>query len=289
MSTTRKMLILFFAIVVLVVAGIGVNALVHRSITTDPKQLFDNALNQNLSGKAVTCTVATSKSGTAQTLAVQLDLAGKTNAHSLMTITTDGSTVQTEEIVVKAGDYLRYTKVASAVKNADGKQPDFSKILNQWIKTDGKTAPQLFGLTALGGCVVPLANVSTTDKATLVSAVENGKVFVTDPSKSVVADLSGQPTRQYQVAIQPGPYVTYMQAVGKLYGLTNLQSLNISDYNTKTPRKAVFYVNTKTGRLVEIQFTDESRVVTFGDYGKTPELKAPAKTITNAQASKLVQ
>ena len=289
MSTTRKMLILFFAIVVLAIAGVGINALVHRPLTTDPKQLFDNALNQNLSEKAVTCTVATSKSGTSQTLAVQLDLAGKTNARSVMTITTNGSSVQTEEIVVKAGDYLRYTKVVSNVKNADGKQPDFSKILNQWIKTDGKTPSQLFGLTALGGCVVPLADVSAVDRATLVSGVEKGKVYVTDYGKSTTGDLNGQPTRQYQVTIQPGPYVTYMQAVGKTYGLDNLQSINVNDYNSKTSRQAVFYVNTKTGRLVQIHFADESRVVSFSEYGKVPELKAPTKTITNAQASKLVQ
>ena len=272
MSTTRKMLILFFAIVVLAIAGVGINALVHRPLTTDPKQLFDNALNQNLSEKAVTCTVATSKSGTSQTLAVQLDLAGKTKARSVMTITTNGSSVQTEEIVVKAGDYLRYTKVVSNVKNADGKTPS-----------------QLFGLTALGGCVVPLADVSAVDRATLVSGVEKGKVYVTDYGKSTTGDLNGQPTRQYQVTIQPGPYVTYMQAVGKTYGLDNLQSINVNDYNSKTSRQAVFYVNTKTGRLVQIHFADESRVVSFSEYGKVPELKAPTKTITNAQASKLVQ
>jgi hypothetical protein len=61
-----------------------------------------------------------------------------------------------------------------------------------------------------------------------------------------------------------------------------------TNYSGKAARKADFYVDTNTGRLVRIEFTDESRQVVFSDFGKVPQLTQPQNTMTNAQASKLV-
>jgi hypothetical protein len=164
MSTTRKVIILFFAIVVLVVPIFIVAKLIHPPAPSDPQKLFYAAMNKNLSDKAATCEVRKSESGTEQDIKVALDLASKVNAHSTMRIKNVNSTVQTEEVVLKSGDYLRYTQATTTAKNSQGKQPDLSPLIGKWIKADAKKPTELFGLTALGGCVVPLADVPTANK-----------------------------------------------------------------------------------------------------------------------------
>jgi len=286
MSTTRKIFILFFAVVLVVIGLVIFNIFFANRVSADPKQLFYDSITRDLSEKGVSCTVTKSESGTTQELAVQLDLASKTDAHSTLMVRTDGSTVRTEEVVLKSDDYLRYTQASAAAKDSSGKSADFSKIVGKWIKADKKSS--LFGMTSLGGCVVPLADVPTKDETALKVAIEKGEAFKADFANAATATIDNQPVRQYDVTIQPGPYVTFMQNVGSAYGLSDLKSLNIKDYDTKTPRKAIFSVNTKTGRLARIQFTDESRVVTFTDYGKIPQVSAPSTSITNKQAAQLV-
>jgi hypothetical protein len=281
------MIILFFAVVLLVGVLGGITYLRGHSVSQDPQKLFYGSLERNLSEKGVTCSVSKSASGTTQALKVSLDLASKTDAHSFLTVSSQGTTVQTEEMVLKNADYLRYTSVKADTKSKAANGPDFSKILNKWIKPDQNNST-LFSSTVLGGCVVPLTALSTRDEGVITTIIEKGQAFKTDFTKTGTTRIAGEPVRQYHVTIQAVPYVTLMQAVGKAYGLDNLKQLNIKDYDSKKPRQAIFSVDTGTGRLAQIQFTDETRVVEFRDYGKVPQLTAPAKTISNKEASKLV-
>lgn len=277
---------------VFVIAGVvvGYSVFIQDKVATEPKELFHDALIRNLSEDAVTCTVNQIQSGTTQNLTIQMDLASKTNARSVLTVDNADATVQTEEIVVSSGDYLRYTKVTTKTNstNPTAKKPDYSRLLGKWIKTDGTKPPELFDQTALGGCVVPLVHLPTLSESSLSRQINADKVFVPNYAKSELAEVNKTMVRNYNVTIQPKEYVAFMKEIGKAGGLKLLDKLNTAEFANRVPRNAIFSVDTKTGRIIQIQFTDESRTVTFKDYGKVPDLQAPSKVMTNKEAAKLI-
>lgn len=282
------MILLFLAVFVLAGVVVAYNQFFLDKVSEDPKDLFHDALIANLAQDAATCTVDRRDGEETQQLTVQLDLTTKTDARSLLTVKTSDTTVQTEELAVGKDDYLRYTKVSTTATNRQGERPDYSKLINKWIKTDTKKPAELHQLTALGGCVVPLVKLPTLSESSLSREIKSDAVFKADFAKSEKAEMDKRIVRKYPVTIPAEAYVKYMRAVGQAAGLPMLDSLKVADFSDKQARKAVFSVDTKTGRLVHIQFTDEIRSVKFDSYDAIPELKAPAKSITNDEARKLL-
>jgi hypothetical protein len=277
-----------FAVLTIAAALVGYNSFFRDKVSSDPKELFHQALISNLSENGITCTVTQTESGTKQQLIVQLDIASKRNAHSALSVDTSDTSVQTEEIVVQSGNYLRYTGFKTTATGQGADAPDYTPIVNQWIKADRSKPSQLYEQTALGGCVVPLAKLPTLSQSSLSRQIESDTVFVTNFASTEQADLQGQRVRRYSVQIMPEPYAAYMREVATAAGLQSLQKVDAAEFANKTPREAIFSVNITSGRLVDIEFTDQTRTVRFSDFGKIPELKVPSKVLTNAEANTLV-
>ena len=272
---------------------IGAGVLVYHRMTygrisTDPKELYETALIRNLSETGVTCAITQGEEGTTKELVVALDVVSRVKAHSKLTVKTSDTTVQTEELAVgKDEDYIRYVKVDSSAANSEGRKIDYSKILGQWIKTEGD-APRLYEQSALGGCVVPFAKLPTRSQMSLSQAIRSNKVFVADFDKVENGEINKEPVKIYTVNIAPEAYANYMQSVGKAAGLRLLEKVQSSQFADKKSRQARFSVSVKTGQLMRIQFMDESRSVTFAKYGEAPTVKRPQTWLTNAKATELM-
>ncbi|HEX8182491.1 MAG TPA: hypothetical protein VF575_02705 [Candidatus Saccharimonadales bacterium] len=285
---SRRARILFGLLFLIAVVTAGVTLVGSRSRPpSDPSELFYQALQQNLEDKGLTCTITETVGTTTSRQSIALDLASKQQARSTLRAAAPSRSVELEEIVVPSGNFIRYTNITSTDKNAAGKTPDFQKVLNVWGKVDtSKQAATLFGQTALGNCIVPLAHLTTKQARDLTAELQKNTVFKTNMSASTVQKTDTTSYRIYQIAVQPRPYIDFMKRVAKAYGLKDLDTVSAASFDTKKAENMKFYVDTSSGRLAKIEYAAKSRSVVFSDYGVVSEVAAPSKYIAANELQK---
>jgi hypothetical protein len=272
-------------VVVIAVAIVAAGTLIWRQQSkVDPKTLFSRAMQANLTESGVTCTIQETANGSLSRQALSLDLAGKTDARAVITLQQKNSSVTTEQISTKDGDFVSYKSIQTTQKSPSGAKLNFDKVLNVWGKNaaDSKQTTTLFGRTALGNCVVPLAHLGAVPAANLIGDAEKHSIFKTDPTASKPAKLHGVSVQVYDVTIQPRPYLDFMKQVAQSYGLKDLDVVDPSTFDKKSVQKLKFYINRGSSRIEQITYSGVKHTVTFSDYGKTIKIETPKKTIPAA-------
>jgi hypothetical protein len=262
----------------------------HTHSTNDPEKVFMQSIQRNMGDEGVTCEETQTIDNSTTTQKISLDLISKSDAHATTHSTHQSTTVATEEIVTKSADYVRYTAM-SAPKSTTGKSLDVSKVLNVWTKADktNSSSGSLFGRTALGNCVVPLAHLNRGQIDKLMVPVRQSKVFQTNYGAVAHQRLAGKAVFVYDVTVPPEPYITFMKQVAASYGLKDLDGVKTSTYAQQAPEKLRFYIDPRSSRLQKIQYTAGQHSIVFSDYGTVPRITVPSKTVSASELQQRLQ
>lgn len=268
-------------IVVVTTASIGAavwNLRVHQAAPA----VFWDALAAGMTMPGITCTIKDGVDVNSSVQIAALDLASKTNLRLTTTLKQAGSQVTTDSIETKAAEYVRYTQFQTAQKNAAGQSLDFQDILNVWTKqaVQPSAVNRQYDKTAYGGCIVPLADITDSQKNGFMSELRKAQVFQTNFAASTYKSWFNGPTRSYQVTIQPVPYLTFIKKLASSMGSHIYDDVVTADYTSRQPEQLTFVIQANTHRLLSITNNSTKRTMTFSAYGVRPDTTPPTKTIS---------
>ncbi len=268
---------------------VGLVWLWWAQVYESPQNVFWGMFENSLATTGVTRHIVESVDNESLNEYVQLELGAHNLAHSISTLTEQNGSVTTETIGTPKADYTRYTnfKLPSAEP-----QVDLSSILNVWGESTITAAnndpiDHLFGQILLG--IVPMANVSASERASLIHQMKSSDVFTTNFKKVQHSHADGRAVYVYQVKIQPFQYAQLMTNFAKLEGFSNVPELTPSKYKQDTPLNIELSINPTSRQLVEISYLGTNHTETYSDYGLEPSISIPTKTITTTQLADRLQ
>jgi len=255
-----------------------------------PQRVFWGALQADMGLSGVDCTVSKQSGGSSSQQSIWLDLAGKQNTLVTTTLSQNGSTVTTEDINTKVADFIRYVSVTTSAKDKSGKRPDTSKIINVWAKQPRTPDSQpMLGKVALGGCIVPLVDISKGQQAKLMAGLTKDNVFWTNFAASKWHWRSLAPYREYTVKVDPAGYIPFMKQADAVYGTKALSSVQAASYLNQPSAQLVFRIGAQSHRIQKISYIGRQQSFSFSHYGERPDTTAPNQTISIGELQKRLQ
>jgi hypothetical protein len=255
-----------------------------------PAPVFWDALEAGISTRGVTCTIDQNVHGRRSQQAISLDLVSHSKLRARSTLSQNGTAITTDSISTGLADYVRYTSITTQAGQAQSHK-DFSKVLNVWskqVRTDGD-AVALYDQTVLGGCVVPLGNLSDEKRAPIMAELKQGDIFVTNFSKVKWQWSLTRSTYRFEVTVPPDRYVPFMKSLAKLQGLKGLDEIGAETYASRAPSKLYMTIGAGSHRIQEISYDTHEVTIRFKDFGKVPDTALPATTIPAAELQQRLQ
>lgn len=277
-------------LIVLLLASSGAAYFWNKSVRQSSPDLFWNSLGKAMTTNGITCTIQDTQGDRKSEQEVQLDLRAGSGATSKTTINHKGTTITTEGIATKSAEYIRYTEIRTDQKNASGRPLNFSSVLNVWGKqpTDTAKPTSLYGQTALGGCVLPLASLSKMQAEKHIQELQKGEVFKTNARAVNHESYEGRRMRVFDVTVQPAQYISFMKQFAASSGLKTLDTVNADEYATRKPEDLKIFVDA-TGKVRAVVYKDSKRTVQLTDYGKRADIEEPTKSIPVEELQKRLQ
>jgi len=210
MQDSRKVALFWLAAFGVVLVIVGAWFWWDR-VQTNPQNVFWQTLSQGLATQSTTIEATQSQSGATAHQTTAYTLGTKNIAHALVTLKQGQSTIKTEVIGTTDTDYTRYTAIDAG---KSGKQLKTSSVLNVWARSDGTqqsanqaSSNQLLREAALGvglplGSVpVPIANLTSAQRADLLQQMRDNQTYQTDFSKVGKTHENGRLYYTYEVNI----------------------------------------------------------------------------------------
>lgn len=269
--------IVYLSIVIIVAAGLAWWFLVRNST----ERMFWSVVDNNLKTSSFT-RQAVQDDGLQridQVIEVSTTPTQLVNGRTTITQTGDSAArVVTENIGTPRSDYVRYTEVETSQKNSQGQDIDFSDIKNVWGKSGDEgndTNGQLYNESVLG--IVPAAKLTPDQRRDLISLMKKEKVYEYKLVGIARSGLFGRPTYTYSVQVQPEAYIGMLKQFARAAGLTQLASVDPSQYRSAEPVTVDLKVDGWTQRLVQASYGGGSRVEELRAYGSTKQLQKPPR------------
>lgn len=254
----------------------------------DPRRVFEDMLVRNLATTSVTRTVNAGNAAQGVSQTVRL-LMGPTNAADwVVTARQNGTTVATESIGVPASGYIRYTQIATGQKK-NGAAYDFSRALNIWGKSDGKTdtsLSSLFAQTLLdisNAPIPPIANLTADQREKLLQFMNSEQIFAPDYTKTKTEAVNGRTVYTYQVGVHMVAYVRLMQAFAHDFGFKYVDTIDPSQYAALPPLQVSMSVDPSSHQLVRISYAATGFTQNYTDWGSQTSIAIPAHTISTTE------
>lgn len=285
-----KTSVLFVAILV----AVGGTLLWWQIIWQNPHRVFEDMLVNNLEAPSVTkhASVHSSAQSVDQYIKVQM---GATNAADWLVQATQGNAmVATENIGTPTAGYIRYTHISTGTA-AGGLSPRLNGILNVWGKGDGKTDTslgQLFSDSVLDISIAPLppiGNLTSAQRGDILTFMRNNRVFNPSYGKVKRETVRGHHVYTYQVAVPLGAYVAMMQQFAHDLGLTNLDTVDPSQYASAAPVTLTLSVDRTSHELVQAAYAQSGFTQEYSGWGITSPIQLPAKTISTTELQQRIQ
>jgi hypothetical protein len=272
-------------------------------ILTNPTRVFYGMVDQGLATSSVTLRTMQDNGQTKAKQTVSYQTSPSYVAMSWSTLQQDNAgTVVTQIIGTPSADYARYTKIE--VKNAPAGTilPDYSKIINKWVKTsETKTdglqvnaqrqqlyAQAVVGLgLPIGGMPVPLGNLPRDQRATLVKQIKKDDMYGIAKAKVTKTKLNGRLTYVYETKIKTASYVQFMKKFAKNEGLKELEEIDAQAYKSAQPLAVKMTVDVRAHRLVSVEQANGA-TQTYENYDVPLKVELPKNTITNEQLQQLM-
>ncbi len=287
-NITRSQSTAIKLIIVCSVLLLGVSGWTYYSqVYTQPTKVFERMLSTSFSTPGVTTTSTEGDSSQQLVEITQLVTSPKPLIHVGSSLISDGgeTVVNTETIDTPKDYFIKYSGIKTSQKTADGKDFNFSKVINIWGKTDAidpaSEGAQLFNRTILH--IVPTANLNPIQRKELINKILKDKVYTVDYSKVKRQTIAGRPVYSYDVSLQPAPYLTMLKTFAKDIGFkfAQLEQANPEKFKDQPPQTFTFDVDVWSGELTKIVFTKESsRSEVYGAYGARTRIEPPAQSIS---------
>jgi hypothetical protein len=259
-----------------------------------PQHVFVDMLANNLTTTSVTKDTTAKGDGQTINQSVRLEM-GSTNATDwVVTATQSNSSVTSESIGTLSTGYIRYTKIA-VQSGKQAKTDNFHSVLNIWGKADGKTdtsLDQLFSQTLLdvnNAPLPPIGNVPAIIGQGLVSYMLNQGVLSVNYNNAKSEIVNGHKVYTYTVLVHLGPYVRVMQSFAHALGISNLESVDPSQYTALPPVTLTMSVDKMSHQLVQIDYPAGGFVQNYSDWGLLTPISLPNKTITTTALQARIQ
>ena len=191
--------------------------------------------------------------------------------------------VVTDTIGTPYADFVKYAAIQSNEKDANGKKPDFKGVIGVWGKSPdagkGQTAGQLYSQAVLG--VFPFGNLSKSQRNELLNFIKSKNVYVTKFINTERQTKNHRPVYSYDVSVTPESYIAMLKMYAKMVGLTQLESVNPSDYKDTAALRFKVDVDVYSNQLAGLQPVGGTRTEIFASMGMIPsKLDLPNKTIS---------
>jgi hypothetical protein len=288
----RPRLSVTFAIVIVVIAA---GFIWWQFVWQNQTRVFQDMLANNLSTTSVTKTESANASDQHIEQDVRLEMGNMNAADWLVAATQGPSTVTTESIGTPSAGYIRYTHVATQVKGTANNAANFNKVINTWGKSDGKTDPTLnhiFSQTLLDLSAAPLppiGNLPDAERQTLLAYMKSEKIFTPTYKNTKRAVVNGRAVYTYTVAVQLGAYVRMMQSFAHFLGLTDLDTIDPSQYSTVPPITLQMSVDRNSHQLIKITYPGSSFAQSYTDWGLLQPITIPSTTIPTTELQQRIQ
>lgn len=253
---------------------------------TDADRVFWGAVDNNLKTTAFTRIVQQEGGGQKASQVTQTFLSPRQMVHAQSTLEQgmgEGTSVVTEYIGTPATDYARFNSITTSQKGADGKDLDFSNVLNVWGEASPASADmttgQLYNQSIMS--ILPFGALSADARKALVSQMKSTNVY----SYKLVQQQKGflgRPIYVYEVKQNAEAYIGMYKAYAQSVGLTQFDTLNPSDYAQSDPVSVRITIDGLSRHITSIEYTgQDARTERISAYGLTvrqPEV--PANTIS---------
>lgn len=283
-STVRTLLnkTLMITLLALVILGCSVWGWWHYTYST-PSNAFNRMLSTMLSTPSVVRHVVQESQITGQKLDQTTRLISSPSQGVIgeTVLTQGGSVITTENIATPETDYVRYTGINTDQKNKDGQSFNFDSVLGVWGTSGstvaGSTPGQLYNQNIFSA--VPIANLNSNDRQKLLDQIAADNVYQVDYGATEVSQRGSRPTYTYPVTVNPVAYVKMLKTFATMLGLKQLEQLDPSQYQNAKPISFQFVVDTWSGQIIEIHYSEENRVETYDSYGVKDDLEEPENAI----------
>jgi hypothetical protein len=248
-------------------------------------------VENNLRISSVTRTVHQESEGQRVNQVIQVQVGDKQIAEGqtlLEQLGQNTASVLTESLGTPTTDYVRYADIKTNQKNEQGKDLDFSKVLNVWGKSAGseQTTGELYGESVLG--VIPVANLSAPARARVMAVVRDHQVYKIDYSTVKGTKENGRRIYTYHVKVIPEGYIALLKAYGQEVGLQKLTELDPAQYKNASPLEFDISVDVLSHRMTKITYPN-GREENFGSYGVHRAVTLPKQTIPIEQLQERIQ
>ncbi|HSW66070.1 MAG TPA: hypothetical protein VLI54_02945 [Bacillota bacterium] len=264
-------------------------------VTTDPKYAFNAMLRQSLSTNGVTLQATQDNNGTTAAQTMQYWLGGQSMSHSVTSLSQTGTRVVDEMIGTPEADYTRYKAITTDQKSQSGKPLNLSKVVGVWAKNKGSGSGGLLSQAILGtslplgGIVVPMGDLTPSQRDELLTAIAKNKVYQASYKNVQRKTVHGRLQYTYNVTVKPMEYVRLLKNFAKDVGLHDLDQVAAESYNGQPDLKLRFTVDVHANHLVKVALAEGTYSQSYTSYDQPVTVNIPKKTVTSAQLQTLLQ
>jgi len=255
---------------------------------TDPERVFWRTVEHSLSTQGVTIQAEQTDGGTTIQQTIRYSLGATNLAHSITTLSQQGTTVQNEMIGTPDTDYYRYLNVTTDQTRADGSPIDFSNVLGVWAVGEEGTgqsfAQALFGGSLpIGGLGVPIGNLPAETRDSLVAQIRKDNVYHVAFDTVKKERKNGRLQYTYDVSVQPVAYVALMKRFAQAVGLHGLDQLDPQAHEGQPAFKLDITVDVLASQVVQIRAQDTGNSQAYSGYGVPVQVRPPQQAISSAE------
>lgn len=262
----------------------------------NPYNVYWGMLNNSLTTSAVTKHVTEDQQGTDLNQYIALDFGTHNLAYAKTTLRNTNGTAVTDNVGDLQHEYLRYTAVKQS-KSVKGQ--NFAAVLGKWAEIPASNSSStsssvpfftqiMLGLGFEGGNIVPIANLSDSERSALISELHTSVVFQTSFKNVKRQMVHGRPVYTYSVNVEPVAYVAFEQAFAQDLGIKALQNISPNSSQGDPAMQVQFHVDAWSHQLVGITYPGTNDTETYSSYGVPTNISIPKMTISNSKFESLI-
>lgn len=274
--------ILNWLLVVSILALIASAILWWQIVYMSPQNVFKGMLKNNFATSGFTRETESNENGLRAKEVGQIQTGGNTIAQTKTALHQNNDTVVTDTISTTTQEFVRYAKIDTSHKDADGKPMDFAKAVNVWSKTDTGAPGQVFGQMLLG--IVPIGNVSPDTRSKLIDFTNKHTVFAVDYKSVKTESVHGRKAYTYEVQLLPQTYVEMLKIYGQDIGLgEQVKQLDPKNYVNSEPTNLELTIDARSRNLIKLSYVGSDRNEKYSGHGIHKNVKLPTKTISGQE------
>lgn len=286
--TNTPLVLTVVAIVIMTIVSIAW----WNSIYLRPRNVFEDMLKNNLATKSITKMTNNSDGNSTLEKTDQLSFVPQVASQSVLDITQPGpageTNVVTESIGTLQADYSKYLKIDTSEKGANGKQLDYTSVLNIWGKSSAQSGqPQNLQQSVLG--LVPFANIRPEERQKIITMLINDQAYKVDYSKVEPKELDGYSALVFPVSIDSAKYLATLIELSKIGGYADLKGLDPAQYKDNPPIEVKMIVDKRSRKLLEVDFAGTDQKETYASYGLSMPIQVPENTIPIQELQQKIQ